>query len=164
MTDELPQKTRKKAAREIATSEAAAPHESSNLPSRAIPRAAMRTYYVRIMRFLLGTRRRMFVTLGVLVLLIGLFFWHHATTQPSQAQLLVELSQVMIIPHEQPQIAVVTDAATLKTQQPFYSDARNGDVLFLFPQAGKAMLFRPSTHQLVNAGPVDVPSPPRTKS
>lgn len=124
----------------------------------------VRKYYVKILRFLIGTKRRQYATFGVLVLIIiGLFIWHRATAQPTSAQLLAELSQVMVIPQEQPQIAVVTNAAVLKTQQPFYADVQNGDVMFLFPQAGKAVLFRPSTHQVVNAGPVNVQSASTTQ-
>ena len=116
-----------------------------------------RKYYVKTLRFLIGTKRRQYTSIGVLVLVVlCLFLWHRAAAQPSSAQLLSELSQVMVVPHEQPQIAVVSNASALKSQQPFYADVQNGDVMFLFPQAGKAVLFRPSTHQVVNAGPVNV--------
>ena len=119
------------------------------------------TYYVKTLRFLIGTRRRQYATLAIIALFViaAAYLWREHTAQPSSAQLLSELSSVMIVPKEQPQIATVTNAASLKAQQPFYVDVENGDVLFLFPQTGKAVLFRPSTRQIVNAGPVNMQSP-----
>jgi hypothetical protein len=121
----------------------------------------IRRIYLRTLRLLIGTQRRQYATLAVAVVLafMGVWLWHKHSAPPSSTQLLSELSTVMIIPKEQPQIATVTDAASLKAQQPFYVDVANGDVLFLFPQTGKAVLFRPSTHQIVNAGPVNMQSP-----
>lgn len=103
----------------------------------------------------------MFVTISVVILLliVSAWIWHEHSAPPSNAQLLSELSLVMIVPNEQPQIATVTNSSVLKAQQPFYINVENGDVLFVFPQTDKAVLFRPTTHQIVNAGPVNVQSP-----
>ena len=163
MTDEFPKKTGRKIKIATVLSEegVVAPIDKHIVSYKIVFRATVRKWYVRTLRFFIGTHRRQYTTLGVFVLLVlCLFIWHRtATAQPSSAQLLSELSQVMVVPREQPQIATVTNAAVLKSQQPFYADVENGDVMFLFPQAGKAVLFRPSTHQVVNAGPVNVQTP-----
>ncbi len=160
--DDLPKKTIRRAKTLSVASEEpvlSAVADSHITSRRAVFRVRLRKWYIRILRLLIGTRRRQYTTLGVCILLIiSLLIWHHAVSQPSSSELLAELQQVMIVPQEQPQIATVTNASVLRVQQPFYVNVQNGDVLFLFPTAGKAVLFRPSTHQVVNAGPVNVQS------
>lgn len=118
----------------------------------------LRPRYVQILRFLFGTRLRTYRTFWVMVLLfMGLTVWYHSSVSTSNAGQVAELSKVMILPREQPQIATVTDAEALRAQQPFYTNVIAGDVLFVFPLAGKAILYRPHTHQIVNAGPINLP-------
>ena len=54
---------------------------------------------------------------------------------------------------EQPQLQAVTDAATLKSSNStFYSDVQNDDVVALFAQAKKIVLYRPSTNTIIKYG------------
>ncbi len=58
---------------------------------------------------------------------------------------------------ETPVLASVTDKAKLK-DQPFFKDAENGDVILLFPQAKKAIIYRESSNMLINVGPIAITS------
>ncbi len=80
--------------------------------------------------------------------------------QAAQAKALLEqLSKLMILPQgEQPIIATINDAAALSKEQPFYTGAINGDVVFIFQNAAKAIVFSPSRNIIVNVGPI-LPSP-----
>ena len=65
---------------------------------------------------------------------------------------------------EQPTLATVTDRAKLKGQE-FFAKAENGDKLLVYPEAGKAILYRPSTGKIIEAtnltsGKQENPQPP----
>lgn len=57
---------------------------------------------------------------------------------------------------EQPIVAKIVDVEKLKAEQQFYKDAANDDVLVIYPSVAKAIIYRPSTNQIVNAGPLIV--------
>jgi hypothetical protein len=56
--------------------------------------------------------------------------------------------------NETPTMATITDAAAVKSTQPFLANAENGDVLIVYPNAETALLYRPSTNKLIAVGPV----------
>lgn len=58
---------------------------------------------------------------------------------------------------ETPVLATVTDKTKLK-DQPFFKDAENGDVILIFPQAKKAVVYREKTDFIVNSGPIAITS------
>ncbi len=70
-----------------------------------------------------------------------------------------EIIKLINTPQEEPVMALVTNADQLITEQPFYQGVTNGDVLVIYPQARKAILFNPRTNKLVNVGPVNVGEP-----
>lgn len=72
----------------------------------------------------------------------------------SNLALLNELRGKMELPTDEPSIATVTNAAELKKQQSFFDTAQDGDKLFIFKD--KAIIYRPSSGQVVKAGPVYV--------
>jgi hypothetical protein len=53
-------------------------------------------------------------------------------------------------------MALVTNADVLIAEQRFYQGVHNGDVLIIYPQARKAILYSPTEHRLVNVGPVNI--------
>jgi hypothetical protein len=59
-----------------------------------------------------------------------------------------KLGELMEIPNEDPTIATVSDVTQLQDQQ-FFEKAQNGDVVVIFPNAQKAILYRPSTNKII---------------
>lgn len=64
-----------------------------------------------------------------------------------------QVSKVMIVPQEDAVISKIEDAGPIKSQ-PFFADVENGDQVLVFPVAAKIVIYRPSTSQIVNAGPI----------
>ncbi len=57
--------------------------------------------------------------------------------------------------NEEPSVATVNDKSKLK-DQPFFAKAENGDITLIYTQSKLAILFRPSSGQLVNVSSVTV--------
>jgi hypothetical protein len=56
---------------------------------------------------------------------------------------------------EEPSVATVKDKEQLK-DQPFFAKAENGDITLIYSKAKLAILYRPSTKQLVNVSSVTI--------
>lgn len=84
-----------------------------------------------------------------------------AQTNPEKelADLVRRIQMIYLLPPETPQLATVTDAHALASQQPFFARGQNGDKLLLFSQSRSAILYSPSRNIIVNAGPIDFGSP-----
>ncbi len=61
----------------------------------------------------------------------------------------------MVLPEGDPVLFKVSNAEVMRSQQAFFKDTKNDDVLLVFQQSGKAIIFRPSEKIIVNAGPVN---------
>ncbi len=112
--------------------------------------------------------RRYFLYLLILaaLILLALVFeagrWsvyrsHPDLSQAEQATaILQKVGNLIQLPAgEQPTMATINDAASAKKAQPFLTNAQNGDILIVFPNAAEALLYRPSTNKLIAVGPVD---------
>lgn len=77
-------------------------------------------------------------------------------TEREAQKVKAEIAKLINLPQEEPVMALVTNADQLIAEQPFYQGVTNGDVLVIYPQARKAVLFNPRTNKLVNVGPVNV--------
>lgn len=64
-----------------------------------------------------------------------------------------EVGRIYMLPVGTPQIAVVSNPDELKKSQPFFEKALNGDQVLVYES--EAILYRPSTKQIVNIGPVN---------
>jgi hypothetical protein len=67
-------------------------------------------------------------------------------------------------PQEEPVMAVVTQADALIKEQPFYQGVENGDILLIYPQSGKAILYSAKQDMLLNVGPVQVGDQKKTSA
>ena len=66
-----------------------------------------------------------------------------------------EIAKLVDVPaDEEPTIATVTDISKLK-DQPFFAKAENGDKVFMYAKAKKAILYRPSTNKVVELAPIN---------
>ena len=77
-------------------------------------------------------------------------------TDPEQAQqasveeYVEQVGQVYDLPSDEtPTVATVREKELLD-EQPFFARAENGDVVLIYPESELAILYRPSTNQLVN--------------
>lgn len=66
-----------------------------------------------------------------------------------------EVAALIELPGETPTIATVVDVDKLKEQQ-FFANAENGDKVLIFPEAKKAILYRPSTKKIVEVAPLNI--------
>ncbi len=80
-------------------------------------------------------------------------------SQASQAEanrIIGEVGKLYALPKdEQPSVATVTDVSKLKDQQ-FFAKAQNGDVTLIYSTAKLAILYRPSSNQIVNVSSVTI--------
>lgn len=66
------------------------------------------------------------------------------------------LNKLMPLPqNETPTIITVKDATQLRSQE-FYKQAQNDDLVFVYKKAQRAILYRPSSNQIINVMPVKV--------
>ena len=66
-----------------------------------------------------------------------------------------KVGQLVDLPDEQPTVATVTDVTKLQGQT-FFAKAENGDKVLIFPTAGRAVLYRPSTNKVIEYAPVNL--------
>lgn len=66
------------------------------------------------------------------------------------------LGKLMELPKDEvPTIATISDKEKLKDQV-FFNTAENGDILFAYTTAMKAILYRPSTNKIINVAPINI--------
>lgn len=77
-------------------------------------------------------------------------------TETQSREVKSRVEKLIKTPQEEPVMAVVTAADSLIKEQPFYQGVSNGDILLIYPQSGKAILFSATKNMLLNVGPVQV--------
>lgn len=81
------------------------------------------------------------------------------------ARIVGEVGKLYALPEgEEPIVATVSDKEKSR-EQPFFAKAENGDITLIYSNAKLAVLYRPSTKQLINVSSVtiqDQPTPPAT--
>ena len=118
------------------------------------------------------------ILLGLCVLLSGVtaFFFHQyqklrkdpqlsvlsANAVPDTSKSALEtISEDMVLPNEEPVSATVSNKLALP-DNPLYAKAENGDKIFIFKTAHKAILFRPSLNKIIDVQPADFEEPAPT--
>lgn len=74
----------------------------------------------------------------------------------SKKVLLSRVKALVVVPDEDPTVALVSDAEKLKDQR-FFATAENGDQVLIFTNAKKAILYRPSLNKVVEIAPITAP-------
>ena len=62
---------------------------------------------------------------------------------------LTTLNRLAVLPNETPQVATIKDAAKLGIPS-LAAHTRNGDMLFIYSQAGRIVVYRPSDNKIVD--------------
>ena len=82
--------------------------------------------------------------------------------EKENSELIEKIGKLILLPSgEQPTIATVSDKSQLSTQ-PFFANALDGDKVLVYANAKKAILYRPSTNQVIEVAPVNITSPTLT--
>jgi hypothetical protein len=80
--------------------------------------------------------------------------------QRQSVKLIADLGKLMELPTgETPTIATISDKEKLNTQT-FFQNAQNGDIIFAYTTAMKAILYRPSTNKIINVAPISLAQTP----
>lgn len=83
-------------------------------------------------------------------------------TEDEAKKLKDEVGQFLELPSDElPTVATVADASKVKTQS-FFANSQNGDKVLIFSQAGKAVLYRPSTKKIIELAPINLNNPETT--
>ncbi|MBI3385840.1 LytR C-terminal domain-containing protein [Candidatus Gottesmanbacteria bacterium] len=83
-----------------------------------------------------------------------------AAGQAKAARIIQAVGKLMALPtDETPTVAAVTDSQKLPNQ-PFFANAKNGDVVLLYINAKKAILYRPERNQIIDIAPINSQSTP----
>lgn len=76
--------------------------------------------------------------------------------QEESKNLANKVSQLMVLPtDEDPSIATVVDKDKLK-DQPFFKNSAKDDKILIYTKAKKAILYRPSTHKIIEFAPLAI--------
>jgi len=78
-----------------------------------------------------------------------------ATNQQDVQRLVAKVSQLTQLPQEEPYVATIQNIDEIQNQA-FFSFAKNGDKVLIFPAAKKAVIYRESDHKLINMGPIEI--------
>ena len=62
--------------------------------------------------------------------------------------LINEISQHIVLPDETPEVATISDVTKLGGKD-FFKNAQNGDAVLIFKESGRGLIYRPSTHKII---------------
>ena len=78
-----------------------------------------------------------------------------AEAEAEKKVIMDSISKVMLLPEGDPVLFKVSNKDQMRAQQAFFKDTENDDVLLVFQESGKAIIYRPSTKTIINVGPVN---------
>lgn len=96
-------------------------------------------------------------------------YWHYqknqalknnpvAQSEMEQEKIVANVGKLMELPaNQQPTLAQVTDITKLKGQS-FFQDAKNGDIVIIYPKANEAILYDPTVNKILKSGPISLSS------
>jgi hypothetical protein len=69
-----------------------------------------------------------------------------------------EIGEIILLPEEIPTLATVTDLSKVSSQ-PFFKNAKEGDIVLVYAASKKAYLYRPEEKKIIEVGVVNANSP-----
>lgn len=103
-------------------------------------------------------RKRILISLLFAAIIAGIAGYLLMQHRPGDVdtQLVAQVAKLAVLPSdEEPTVTTVVDKS--KINQSFLANAREGDKVLLYFQSGKAVVYRPSSRQIVNMGPLTQP-------
>lgn len=93
---------------------------------------------------------------AILVMLVvgGIFFLMSKSEDAQNAKWIKRASRHLLLPEEKPALVEIKDSTQLIQEQPFYQGTIDGDILLIFTEAKKAVIYSPSRDIIINAGPI----------
>ncbi len=103
--------------------------------------------------------------IAVMGAVVGLYYYTRpapplSTNTPEQtakerdAQLVEKVGMLILLPQgETPTVATVSDLSKLQDQL-FFANAQIGDLVLIYTQARKAIIYRPSLNKIIEVGPL----------
>lgn len=145
--------------------------ESNPSPlSDSIPEAPTKTGPEKSAKTGKKTSRVMILAILILIIIAavsGIFYMRSQTqlkllknnpdeiSKQATKEILDKVGKLIILPQdEEPTIATVTDPEKLK-DQPFFQKAQKDDKVLIYTKNKKAILYRPSSNQIVDVAPID---------
>ncbi len=115
-------------------------------------------------------KRALLISIVVIAALVGSMFYFHwfgvglSAQQRAQIELkaaVTAVGKLILLPkNETPALAKITNAKKLAVQQPFFTNAKDGDELLIFQKSSRAIIYSPSRNIIVNVGPIQRPNKP----
>jgi hypothetical protein len=112
--------------------------------------------------------KNLLLILAVIALIVFAYEYVHTRSQLKQLsnpkiagqtetqQIINQVSKSLALPtDEKPTLATVNDATKLRNQN-FFKSARNGDKVLIYSRTGQALLYRPSTKQVIEFAPISL--------
>lgn len=119
-------------------------------------------------RSLLSSKLFLIVLVVIIAMVPTYYFYHKSRVAEQQLNnptiankkaiddIVSRVSRHIILPKdEQPTLASITDIDKVK-EQPFFTNAQNGDKVLVYTQSRKAYLYRPGIDRLVEVAPLNV--------
>lgn len=118
--------------------------------------------------------KKKFISIGIVVALVAGFafvgydyflakkyIFKTVSTEEKARQEVAAVTSVIrksvdLPPDEKAVMATVTDIDQLKNQQ-FFQNAQNGDKVIMYPESGKALIYRPKDKRVVEFGALVIP-------
>jgi len=107
---------------------------------------------------------RLIIALVVVALLVAVAFFYHkyktavaANPATQQNSIISQVDSLAVTPSEQPQVAMVKDAAKL-TSGVLAEKAENGDAILVYNKSDFIILYRPSERKIVDMLTVQAPT------
>src|SRR3989338_844061 len=108
---------------------------------------------VYALRELRNKQRRLIFLMIILSLLFGSAFFYskykNTSADTSWTHIKKSLSKVIELPDEDPRIIILLDMLRVQGKA-FYKDAKLNDMLIVYPESKKVLLYRPSTKKIIN--------------
>jgi hypothetical protein len=112
------------------------------------------------------TKTQLYKIIGIflvtLLIFCGAYLSKHRFPQngetPDTEHLVQRVGELMLIPNETPIIATINQPENFVHEQPFYTGSQTGDMLLIFPQAARAVIYSPTKDIVINSGPFAVNS------